>query len=518
MPAPASPPPSQPPQAAPSADDDRFARHRHVPGWDQEALANATVIIMGVGALGNVVAQILATSGVGRLILCDPDTVSASNLSRTPLFRPQHVGQAKVDAAAETLTALAPDTTIDGRCAGLVNGVGLAELRDADLVIGCLDSRGARLELAGRCGLVGARWIDAATTPWGGEVRPYLDPDGPCYSCTLTPAERNAHSENAVAWSCTAPAWVPGTAKKGSAAESNAAPPPSVPGTAENAGKRLAPGTHAETGETTTGAHPATGEAATGTHMDAGAYAAAGAHAATSSLVASWTAMLAVRTLMGLPPWTPTTSASDKPGTVAGMPGGDMPASVGTLVIDGERGRTWTITTERDPGCPCHDRLPTAASFPVGLGRGLSHTATVGQVRAALPPGARVLLWQAVVIGAYCGRCRTATHAPINASTATDAAIDAPALTPLASPNAAEPPPCPSCGGPTRARLSWSLDRIPATARLCELGVAPRDILAVALGDNEEDDQEDDDDSDDHIRTMELAASPPANARAKNAP
>lgn len=170
--------------------EDRYARHRLIPGWQQGALSEATVIIIGVGALGNAVAQALALAGVGRLILCDPDVVSESNLSRTPLFIPSDVGRLKVEAAAERLKAIAPDSSIVARPWPLVNGVGLAELRDAGLVVSCLDSRSARLALAGRCNLVQAPLLDGGTSAWGGEIRPYLNPEGGCYGCTLSASDR----------------------------------------------------------------------------------------------------------------------------------------------------------------------------------------------------------------------------------------------------------------------------------------------------------------------------------------
>lgn len=165
----------------------RFARHALLPGWNQSRLTAASAVILGVGALGNVVAQNLALAGIGRLILCDPDIVEPSNLSRAPLFRDHQTGWLKVDAAAETLAGLAPGVVVDRRPRRLEHGVGLADLRDAAIVLGCLDSRAARLELAGRCGLVRARWIDGATGSWDGEVRLYLDPDGGCYGCGQAP-------------------------------------------------------------------------------------------------------------------------------------------------------------------------------------------------------------------------------------------------------------------------------------------------------------------------------------------
>ncbi len=169
--------------------DERYSRH-HMPGWEQDRLAEATAIILGVGALGNEVAQCLALAGTGTLILCDPDRVERSNLSRAPLYRERDVGRLKVEAAADALADLAPTVQVKARPHRLETGVGLAELRDAAVVLGCLDSRAARLELAGRCGLVRAPWIDGATGAWSGEIRPFLDPNGPCYGCGQDDAAR----------------------------------------------------------------------------------------------------------------------------------------------------------------------------------------------------------------------------------------------------------------------------------------------------------------------------------------
>jgi len=134
------------------ATDERFSRHQYLPDWNQERLTEAKVILAGVGALGNAVAQCLALAGVGTLVLCDPDRIELSNLSRMPLFRERDVGRLKVEAAAETLAELAPTVTVPCRPQRLETGIGLGELRDASLTLGCLDSRAARLELAGRCG------------------------------------------------------------------------------------------------------------------------------------------------------------------------------------------------------------------------------------------------------------------------------------------------------------------------------------------------------------------------------
>ncbi len=170
--------------------EERYARHALIPDWDQPTLAGACVIVVGVGAVGSEAARLLAQAGVGRLLLCDPDTVEPSNLSRGALYGPGDLGRPKAEAAAEALRSRDPAARVGVRVADFRGGVGLAELRSADLVLSCLDSVADRIALAARCNLVRAGLLDAGTHPWGGEVRHY-PPGGACYACGVDPAERS---------------------------------------------------------------------------------------------------------------------------------------------------------------------------------------------------------------------------------------------------------------------------------------------------------------------------------------
>jgi molybdopterin-synthase adenylyltransferase len=183
-------------------DPDRFARQRIIPGWDQGRLAAATVIVAGVGALGNEVAKNLALAGTGRLVLCDPDVVSMSNLSRTVLFGAADVGTPKAVAAAAALRRLVPSVRAEPRAAGLASGVGLGELADADLVVGCVDTRRARVQLLGRSALVDAVLLDGGTSPSGAELRLRVSADEPCFGCTLSAHQRSASD---LPWRCSEP-------------------------------------------------------------------------------------------------------------------------------------------------------------------------------------------------------------------------------------------------------------------------------------------------------------------------
>ena len=52
----------------------------------QEKLLGASAVIVGCGALGTVVANLLVRAGVGRLRIVDRDFVDSSNLQRQTLF------------------------------------------------------------------------------------------------------------------------------------------------------------------------------------------------------------------------------------------------------------------------------------------------------------------------------------------------------------------------------------------------------------------------------------------------
>ncbi|ATP12716.1 hypothetical protein BHOIPH791_06800 [Bartonella henselae] len=65
------------------------------PASVQHTLSQKVVVILGCGGIGNHVSAILASSGVGKLILVDNDVIEMTNLTRQILFTEEDIGLPK---------------------------------------------------------------------------------------------------------------------------------------------------------------------------------------------------------------------------------------------------------------------------------------------------------------------------------------------------------------------------------------------------------------------------------------
>ncbi len=165
---------------------ERYARHHLIDWWDQDNLLKANVIVVGAGALGNEALKLLALMGVGRVHIVDFDTIEISNLTRMVLFNEKDVGRNKAEVAAERTRQLNPDTKVTYTNGNLEYDLGWGEYKEADVVLGCLDSIDARLSLNRICQMVGVPWVNGGIGVTEGEVS-YFDPyQGACFECTMT--------------------------------------------------------------------------------------------------------------------------------------------------------------------------------------------------------------------------------------------------------------------------------------------------------------------------------------------
>ncbi|NLF64525.1 MAG: ThiF family adenylyltransferase, partial [Chloroflexi bacterium] len=173
-------------------DTDRYHTFGYISWWQQEVVRNATVLVVGAGALGNEVLKNLALMGIGNLLIADFDTIEDSNLSRSVLFRAEDRGRRKVDAAAEGVKALNPDVKVKALHGDINYELGLGVYRHVDAIVGCLDNREARLSINRASWAVGRPWVDGAIQELMGIVRVFWPGRGACYECTLSDADYQA--------------------------------------------------------------------------------------------------------------------------------------------------------------------------------------------------------------------------------------------------------------------------------------------------------------------------------------
>lgn len=77
-----------------------------------EEFAQKTILIVGVGGVGSVLAEMLVRCGIGKLILYDYDKVELANMNRM-FFTPDQVGLSKVEAAKDTLLKINDNVEIE---------------------------------------------------------------------------------------------------------------------------------------------------------------------------------------------------------------------------------------------------------------------------------------------------------------------------------------------------------------------------------------------------------------------
>ncbi len=154
----------------------------------QDQLLNAHILILGLGGLGCPAATYLATAGVGKLTLVDPDIVDLTNLQRQVLYNQEDLGKPKVVAAADRLKALNPDITLELISKKLTE----EELREvshtADVVLDATDNFTSRFSINQACVKTQTPLISGAAIRMNGQLTVFDNRlnNSPCYRCLYT--------------------------------------------------------------------------------------------------------------------------------------------------------------------------------------------------------------------------------------------------------------------------------------------------------------------------------------------
>jgi molybdopterin/thiamine biosynthesis adenylyltransferase len=174
----------------------RHARHRALPQvgeTGQQRIADSTALLVGVGGIGCSTASYLAASGVGHLLLCDFDTVDATNLGRQILYGPGDIGKPKAEVAAARLSAINPDIEITAITDRLDDATLAGRVAEADVVLDGSDNFATRFQVNDACVAASTCLISGAAIRLEGQVTEF-GPDytaSPCYRCLYKEADES---------------------------------------------------------------------------------------------------------------------------------------------------------------------------------------------------------------------------------------------------------------------------------------------------------------------------------------
>jgi len=171
---------------------DRFARQRLLFGdHGQEKLRATRVAVVGAGGLGAFAVLELAYLGVGKIVIVDGDRLEVSNRNReVGAWESHQEGTPKVELLRELVAMIDSSIEVVAVPESFQSPEGRKALEQVDVVMGCMDRDGARLELNEFCCELGLPLIDMASDTFidrngvlfGGRVC-VVTPETGCLSC-----------------------------------------------------------------------------------------------------------------------------------------------------------------------------------------------------------------------------------------------------------------------------------------------------------------------------------------------
>lgn len=185
-----------------------YERHFRLPGFsheNQRRIKESSAIVIGIGGLGNVVAQHLAAAGIGRLTLVDYDTIEISNLSRQPLFNKADIGNNKAVVATEKLSKQFPATRFKYAEQTFGDDTGEELCRGHHLIIDCCDVRTAKYSIDRVASSIAIPHVFGAVSRFDGQVSVFHGRSSTSYSRAF-PAEKDTRDDGCDALGIWSPA------------------------------------------------------------------------------------------------------------------------------------------------------------------------------------------------------------------------------------------------------------------------------------------------------------------------
>jgi len=169
---------------------ERYSRQilfREIGEAGQERLLQSSVVMVGCGALGTALANLLVRAGVGKLRIVDRDFVEPSNLQRQTLFEESDAQEAlpKAVAAERRLRAINSGVSVEGIVADLSPKNAAELLRGFPLILDGTDNFETRFLLNDVAVHFNVYWIYAAVVASYGVTMTVRPGQTACLACAL---------------------------------------------------------------------------------------------------------------------------------------------------------------------------------------------------------------------------------------------------------------------------------------------------------------------------------------------
>ena len=154
----------------------------------QEKLNQSHALIIGAGGLGSPASLYLATSGIGKLTICDGDVVDLTNLQRQIVHRNDSVGVAKAVSARRTLLEINPEIDVVAVTHRLTGEALEQRIAEADVILDCCDNFNTRHAVNRACVKYKKPLVSGAGIRFDGQISVFdmRHDNSPCYNCLFS--------------------------------------------------------------------------------------------------------------------------------------------------------------------------------------------------------------------------------------------------------------------------------------------------------------------------------------------
>lgn len=167
---------------------DRQQRFHPIGDAGQRCIRSAKVLVVGAGALGSVVVEILARAGVGCICLVDRDIVEITNLQRQALYTEGDANQglAKVEAAATAVRRINSEVVVESFASDLT----AANIRDiisddVDIIVDATDNFETRFLINDYSLEYSVPWVHGGCVGANGQVFLFVPGKTICLRCLV---------------------------------------------------------------------------------------------------------------------------------------------------------------------------------------------------------------------------------------------------------------------------------------------------------------------------------------------